>query len=92
MNTPTPFAESRDLRGEPEARTLTDAQKYDRGLLVHPDGQVCADCRHFKRTCEWLLSYSGRERTCDWFPSKFVAIAAATNDDAGAARPAREGG
>jgi hypothetical protein len=35
-----------------------------------PAGKVCADCRHFPR-CQWLLSISGRETSCDWFPRKF---------------------
>jgi hypothetical protein len=39
-----------------------------------PIGQTCADCFHFKRTCEWLLGRNGTETSCDWFPIKFVPI------------------
>ena len=35
------------------------------------DGKTCGDCAHFKRTCEWLISYSGKETSCDWYPIKF---------------------
>lgn len=35
-----------------------------------PAGKTCEDCVHFKRTCSWLLSYSGKETSCDWFPIK----------------------
>ena len=36
-----------------------------------PEGKTCADCRHFERTCRWLISYKGHETSCDWHPSKF---------------------
>ena len=35
-----------------------------------PAGTTCADCFHFKR-CEWLISYTGTETACDWFPIRF---------------------
>jgi hypothetical protein len=39
-----------------------------------PPGRMCADCHHFTRTCEWLLSYKGTETACDWWPVRFVPI------------------
>ena len=39
-----------------------------------PTGKRCADCIHFKRTCEWLISYTGAETACDWWPPRFVGI------------------
>jgi len=36
-----------------------------------PLGVTCADCAHFKRTCEWLLDYKGTETACDWWPIRF---------------------
>lgn len=40
-----------------------------------PPGQTCADCVHFKRTCEWLISCTPERTQCDWWPIRFVAIA-----------------
>lgn len=37
-----------------------------------PEGKTCLDCRHFVRTCAWLIgSLTGAETTCDWDPSRF---------------------
>ena len=44
-----------------------------------PEGKTCADCAHFKRTCSWLLSYSGTETSCDWFPIRFYPILGGPN-------------
>jgi hypothetical protein len=42
-----------------------------RVLPAHPDGKTCSTCIHFER-CKWLLSYSGRETSCDWIPSRYA--------------------
>jgi hypothetical protein len=39
-----------------------------------PEGYTCGDCRHFKRTCEWLISCEPTRTSCDWYPIRFVAI------------------
>lgn len=36
-----------------------------------PDGQACGTCRHFER-CERLIGARKTDRTCDWFPRRFV--------------------
>lgn len=39
-----------------------------------PPGRTCADCAHFKRTCEWLISRNPDNEQCDWWPVRFVSI------------------
>jgi hypothetical protein len=36
-----------------------------------PPGMTCADCRFYEHTCKWLISYTGKETACDWYPVKF---------------------
>jgi hypothetical protein len=48
-----------------------------------PDGKTCRDCRHYTRTCEWLLNRKASATECDWEPSKFRE-----KDDAPPKRPA----
>jgi len=47
--------------------------------MALPEGKTCADCVHFKRTCVWLISYTGRETSCDWYPIRFVPIQSPEN-------------
>lgn len=35
-----------------------------------PAGKTCSDCASLPK-CEWLLSRTGREATCDWWPSRY---------------------
>ena len=39
-----------------------------------PPGRTCADCAHFKRTCQRLIGYAGTETSCEWWPVRFYAI------------------
>lgn len=48
---------------------MDEAQK----TMQLPPGKTCADCWHFKRTCEWLISCEPTRRECDWAPSRFAA-------------------
>jgi len=39
-----------------------------------PEGKTCADCFHFKRTCEWLISCAPTRTQCDWYPIRFRSV------------------
>ena len=46
-----------------------------------PEGKTCADCGFFKRTCEWLINYTGEEGICDFHPCRFREPADAKGTD-----------
>ena len=47
------------------------------GTMNLPDGKTCADCYHFKRTCEWLISCPPTRIRCDWYPIRFRSVSPA---------------
>lgn len=55
-----------------------------------PVGKACRDCRHFVRTCEWLISATGAETECDWSPSRFSPLPPLVRLEPDAARAADE--
>lgn len=36
-----------------------------------PNNKTCSDCVHYDR-CKWLIGILGQEKSCDWYPIKFV--------------------
>jgi len=49
----------------------TPAEHHCELSMLLPLGKTCADCHHFKRTCEWLISCDPTNSWCDWAPSRF---------------------
>jgi len=58
---------------EPGTLKCRDKSGRTYGTRNLPDGKTCQDCRHFKRTCEWLISCEPTRTDCDWYPIKFTA-------------------
>ena len=58
-------------RHAPETRVCPGSSPETYATCELPPGRTCADCAHFKRTCEWLISYTGAETACDWWPVRF---------------------
>ncbi len=62
----------------PETLVCSGSSRSVFATMDLPEGRTCGDCRHFKRTCEWLISCKPERTSCDWWPVRFVAISPKT--------------
>lgn len=42
-----------------------------------PEGKTCADCVHCRRCC-LMFGHIPADEVCDWSPSRFIAVRAAS--------------
>ena len=62
-------------RHTPETLVCPDG-RATYATLELPPNTTCSDCRHFKRTCEWLISCQPDRTSCDWYPVRFIRLEA----------------
>ncbi len=58
----------------PETLVCRSSSNTVYATMELPAGRTCADCSHFKRTCEWLIDCEPGRTSCDWWPVRFVAL------------------
>ncbi len=51
-----------------------------------PPGKTCADCCHFKR-CSAMFGHVAADEVCDFYPSRFAAIAQQRGSGEGGCAP-----
>lgn len=60
-------------------------KKYGKGCsdstcMELPEGVTCGDCRHVVR-CTRIFGVKAENRSCDFFPRRFVAVAESEKGD-----------
>ena len=57
----------------PRKRCVECVDKLPSGARL-PEGKTCSECQSYSR-CRWAIQCQPGSTTCDWDPSRFLAVA-----------------